>query len=88
VFKASNQPNTRPYLHSTLKEDLYAVYEGQNEQTGKPILKIHVNPLVNWIWIGVIIVILGTVLAMIPNAAPVRVAVAAAVEAVPVGAGD
>jgi cytochrome c-type biogenesis protein CcmF len=88
VFKASNQPNTRPYLHSTLKEDLYAVFEGRNEQTGRPILKIHVNPLVNWIWIGVIIVILGTALAMIPNAAPVRVAVTAAVEAVPVGAGD
>jgi cytochrome c-type biogenesis protein CcmF len=88
VFKASNQPNTRPDIHSTLKEDLYTVYEGTNEQTGRPILKIHINPLVNWIWIGVHIMILGTVLAMIPNTAPVRVAVTAAVEAVPVGAGD
>ena len=56
--------------HSTLKEDLYVVYEGLNQDTGRPILKVHVNPLVNWLWIGVIIMILGTIMAMLPNTMP------------------
>jgi hypothetical protein len=41
-----------------------------------------------WIWIGVWIMIVGTVLAMIPNAVPVRVTAPARVQAAPVGAGD
>ena len=73
---------------STLKEDLYIVYEGQNQDTGRPIIKAHVNPLVMWIWLGVWIMIVGTVLAMIPNAVPVRAAVPMRDQATPVGAGD
>jgi cytochrome c-type biogenesis protein CcmF len=73
---------------STLKEDLYIVYEGLNQDTGRPIIKARVNPLVMWIWIGVWIMIVGTVLAMIPNAVPVRVTAPARVQAAPVGAGD
>ena len=88
-FKASQQMNTRPTIHSTLNEDLYLVYEGQNEDTGRPIVKAHLNPLVMWIWMGVWIMIAGTVIALIPNAAAaVRVPAPVRVQAEPVGAGD
>jgi len=88
-FKASQQMNTRPTIHSTLNEDLYLVYEGQNEDTGRPIVKAHLNPLVMWIWMGVWIMIAGTVIALIPNAAAaVRVPASVRVQAEPVGAGD
>ncbi len=88
-FKASQQMNTRPTIHSTLNEDLYLVYEGQNEDTGRPIIKAHLNPLVMWIWMGVWIMIAGTVIALIPNAAAaVRVPASVRVQAEPVGAGD
>ncbi len=71
-FKASRQASTKPDIRSTLKEDLYLVYEGQNEK-GQPIIKAHLNPLVMWIWLGVWIILGGTVLALVPNApAPVR----------------
>lgn len=58
-----------------------------------PIIKVHLNPLVMWIWIGVWIVIAGTVVAMIPNeqtqAVAARIAATArVVQAEPVGAGD
>ena len=33
-------------LHTTLKEDLYLVYSGINPDTGNPIIKAHLNPLV------------------------------------------
>ena len=87
-YKASQQTSTVVANRSTPQEDLYVVYEGQNPETGKPIIKVHLNPLVMWIWIGVWIIIAGTVVALIPNAVPVRVAAPARMRAEPVGAGD
>jgi len=87
-YKASQQPQTLPRIRSTVKEDLYLTYEGLNETTGRPIIKAHLNPLVMWIWVGVLIMIGGTLLALIPNAAPVRVTAPARVETAPAGAGD
>ena len=87
-YKASQQPQTLPRIRSTVKEDLYLTYEGLNETTGRPIIKAHLNPLVMWIWVGVLIMIGGTVLGLIPNTAPVRVAAPARIETAPAGAGD
>src|SRR5215472_10114241 len=89
-YKASQQTSTMPFIRSTLNEDLYVVYEGLNQDNGHPILKAHLNPLVMWIWLGVWIILGGTVLTLVPNApAPIRVAVPARVEhAAPVAAGD
>jgi len=87
-YKASQQTATMVADRSTPKEDLYVVYEGQNQDTGRPIIKAHLNPLVMWIWAGVWIMIAGTILALVPSAVPVRVAVPARAEAAPVGAGD
>jgi cytochrome c-type biogenesis protein CcmF len=87
-FKASQQPSTIPQIHTTAREDLYLVYEGQNQDTGRPIIKAHLNPLVMWIWVGVWIMIVGTALALIPSAVPVQVRAPVRVQAAPVGAGD
>jgi len=87
-YKASQQTATMVANRSSLKEDLYLVYEGQNQDTGRPIIKVHLNPLVMWIWVGVWLMIAGTVIALIPNAVPVRVTVPARIQAAPVGAGD
>ena len=90
MYKASRQTSTMPFIRSTLSEDLYLVYEGLNQDSGRPILKAHLNPLVMWIWLGVWIILGGTVLALIPNApAPVRVPVTRLVEhPAPVATGD
>ena len=53
--------------HSTLAWDLYVVYAGQNADNGRPIIKVFLNPLVAWIWIGVLIVVWGTLVALAPN---------------------
>ncbi|HSY65404.1 MAG TPA: heme lyase CcmF/NrfE family subunit [Terriglobales bacterium] len=87
-YKASQQTSTMVANRSTPREDLYVVYEGQNPDTRRPIIKVHLNPLVMWIWVGVWIMIVGTVVALIPNAVPVRVAAPARMRAEPVGAGD
>ncbi len=93
-YKSSGQPQTLPRIYPSFKEDfllvtdLYLVYEGINESTGRPIIKAHLNPMVPWIWTGLIVMVFGTILALVPNAAAVRVAVPARVEPQPVGAGD
>jgi cytochrome c-type biogenesis protein CcmF len=87
-YHASQQTATMVANRSTMHEDLYLVYEGLNQDTGKPILKVHLNPLVMWVWMGVWMMIGGTVIALIPNAVPVRVTAPARVQAVPAGVGD
>ena len=78
LSRPASRPRPWPPIRSTLKEDLYLVYEGKNQDTGRPIIKAHLNPLVMWIWVGVWIMIVGTVLALVPNAVPARVAVTGA----------
>jgi cytochrome c-type biogenesis protein CcmF len=69
VYKASDQPATMVANRSTLREDLYLVYTGNNPQTNRPILKAHLNPLVMWIWIGAFTILFGTIIALVPNMA-------------------
>jgi len=95
LYKASSQPQTIPRIYPTyaqdlfLVSDLYIVYEGRNDTTGQPIIKAHLNPLVPWIWTGLIVMIFGTITCLIPNTAPLRATVPARVQTAPaVGAGD
>jgi cytochrome c-type biogenesis protein CcmF len=94
-YIASQQQQHIPTVRSTIQRDLYVVYEGQNQDTGRPIIKAHLNPLVSWIWVGVLVMIFGTVVALVPNAASVRLMVPVSagtpdvrVHVAPVGAGD
>ena len=94
-YKSSQQPQTLPRIYPSVKEDfilvtdLYLVYEGKNETTGRPIIKAHLNPLVPWIWTGLIVMVFGTITALVPNAAAVRVPAPAPVPTpARVGAGD
>jgi cytochrome c-type biogenesis protein CcmF len=68
LYKASQQPTTEVSIRSTLKEDLYVVYAATPQQEGgKAIMQVFLNPLVMWVWIGGIVLGLGTLIAMLPN---------------------
>ena len=69
-YNTSQQTSTMVAIHSTLARDLYVVFEGRNPETDKPIIKVFLNPLVNWIWIGVAIIIFGTAIALVPSLKP------------------
>ena len=66
-YTASQTNSTMVANHSTLQSDLYVIYMGKNPDTDRPIIKVFLNPLINWIWIGVGIVVLGTVTALVPS---------------------
>jgi cytochrome c-type biogenesis protein CcmF len=70
-FYSSNQESgTMVAIYSTLKEDLYVVYAGRSPETQQPVIHAYLNPLVKWIWLGGAVVVLGTLLALVPNRQP------------------
>ena len=74
VYLASGQPQTMVAIHSVLSWDLYVVYEGTNPDTGQPIIKAFLNPLVSWIWAGVALIVFGTFIALVPSLTPATAA--------------
>jgi cytochrome c-type biogenesis protein CcmF len=64
-YYASQQTATMVANHSNLQRDLYVIYAGKNPDSGQPIIKAFLNPLVNWIWIGVVVIIFGTAIALV-----------------------
>jgi cytochrome c-type biogenesis protein CcmF len=66
-YKASGQPTTEAAIRPRLSEDLYVVYAGMNDQNNRAVLTVYRKPLVNWIWAGGLIVIFGTLIALVPS---------------------
>jgi len=66
-FQANEQNGTMVAIYSTLKEDLYVVYAGENPETQMPVIHAFLNPLVKWIWFGGVFVVFGTLVALLPN---------------------
>jgi len=56
-----DQPATLPAVSSTLREDFYVILTGI-EPDQSVALKAYVNPLVNWIWIGGVVFVIGNTL--------------------------
>lgn len=48
-------------------EDLYIVLAGWGEQGKEGTFEIHINPLMNWLWIGGYVLMLGSILVLWPG---------------------
>jgi cytochrome c-type biogenesis protein CcmF len=66
-FVVQQQPMTIPDKRSTLADDLYVVLAGWEGTGQTATFKAYINPLVNWIWIGGLVFILGTLVAAWPS---------------------
>ncbi|HET7346945.1 MAG TPA: cytochrome c-type biogenesis CcmF C-terminal domain-containing protein [Acidobacteriaceae bacterium] len=66
-YQASQQPQTMVANYSTPAWDLYVIFAGTDPATGQPVVKAFLNPLVMWIWIGLLITVFGTLIALVPN---------------------
>jgi cytochrome c-type biogenesis protein CcmF len=66
-FPANKESGTMVAIYSTLREDLYVVYAGQSPETDAPVIHAYLNPLVKWIWLGGVVVVLGTIVTLLPN---------------------
>jgi len=70
-YYVSQQPMTIPGVRSTLEDDLYVLLVSwQPIGTQSATFKIYHNPLVNFVWFGGVIFILGTLVAAWPDREP------------------
>ncbi|MFQ5997452.1 MAG: heme lyase CcmF/NrfE family subunit [Dehalococcoidales bacterium] len=63
--RSYEQPVTEVAIRTTLREDLYVILVGWDEDV--TTFKVLVNPLVNWIWIGGGVLVLGGVIVFWPE---------------------
>ena len=66
-YPVTKTVTTEAAIHSTFAGDLYVVM-GQETGDGRVVTRVFWNPLVNWIWIGWMIVLLGVGFAMTKGA--------------------
>src|ERR1700738_1783808 len=66
-FQTNQESGTMVAIYSTLRDDLYVVYAGQSPETQTPVIHAYLNPLVKWIWLGGLVVVLGTLVTLMPN---------------------
>ncbi len=61
------QPATEVGIRSTLKEDIYVILADYNMASQTATISVLINPLVIWIWIGGVVMVIGTLLAIWPD---------------------
>ncbi len=67
-FYESRQPMTIPGVRSTMEDDFYVLLvDWQPISTQRATFKLYHNPLVNWLWIGSFVLIIGTMVAAWPE---------------------
>ncbi|MSO20080.1 MAG: heme lyase CcmF/NrfE family subunit [Acidobacteria bacterium] len=66
-YKTSRQATTEAAIRPRMNEDLYVIFSGMNDTNQKAVVAVHRNPLVNWIWLGGLILIFGTVVCLVPS---------------------
>jgi cytochrome c-type biogenesis protein CcmF len=67
-FYESQQPMTIPGVRSTMEDDFYVLLvDWQPISNQSATFKIYHNPLVNWLWLGGLVFILGTMIAAWPD---------------------
>ena len=79
--KHETQPTTEVAIRRGFAEDVYLALLAFELEDQSASVRIHVNPLVNWIWIGFGIMAMGTFIALLPEQA-----FAFAIAPVPAGA--
>ncbi|MDE3089064.1 MAG: heme lyase CcmF/NrfE family subunit [Chloroflexota bacterium] len=65
-YPQQDQPSTEMAVRSTLSEDLYLILAGW-EDDGSASLKVIIDPLIIWLWIGWIVLVGGTLIALWPD---------------------
>jgi cytochrome c-type biogenesis protein CcmF len=78
LYTRTNQPMTIPDARSTFGEDFYVLlvnWEGTSNDIST--FRLFLNPLINWVWAGGIIFVIGTLIAGWPDAVDRKISVAA-----------
>lgn len=67
IYTRTGQPMTIPDARSTFFEDFYLLMADQPTSPNTATLRLFLNPLINWVWAGGFIFVLGTLIAAWPD---------------------
>lgn len=76
LYKGQDQPTTDVAIRTSYKEDLYVILAGYDKE--EVTLKVLVNPLVVWLWIGGVVMGLGNLIVLLHGRRPRKKELAAA----------
>ncbi|UCC53733.1 MAG: hypothetical protein JSV68_07115, partial [Anaerolineaceae bacterium] len=77
LYTRTMQPMTIPNAVSTVSEDFYVLLVDWEPLTpDSATFRVYLNPLINWVWAGGLIFVLGTLIAAWPNRREEKVRVA------------
>ena len=77
-YTRTGQPMTIPGVRSTIAEDFYVIMVNwESVTTDAATFRLYLNPLINWVWAGGFIFIIGTLIAAWPAAVDQKVSAAA-----------
>ncbi len=66
-FRKGTEPTTEVDIHEGLDEDVYIILTGYDIDSGLANFRIYINPLINWVWIGFVMLAFGTFICLIPQ---------------------
>lgn len=66
--KHEEEPTTEVAIRRSFAEDLYIVMPAFEIEEQTASVEVHINPLVNWVWLGFGILAIGTGIALLPEA--------------------
>lgn len=61
------QPHSELDIYSTINKDIYSIFSSVSNDNSTAFIKIMINPLVKWVWIGGYILAFGTLIALWPR---------------------
>jgi cytochrome c-type biogenesis protein CcmF len=63
IYQSSGQTMTIPSTRSTPSEDFYVILAGWEGAGQTATFKVYLNPLINWLWFGGLVFVVGTLVA-------------------------
>jgi cytochrome c-type biogenesis protein CcmF len=67
LYKASREGTSEVGVRPRLNEDLYINFGGMSDDNQRAIIQAYVFPLIDWIWIGGLVLIGGTLICLVPS---------------------
>ena len=62
-----NEPYSEVAIHRSIAEDLYLTFGSYDQDRKSVALKVVTNPLVDWMWLGFVVMAFGSLLILLPR---------------------
>ena len=67
IYTKGGTPTTEVAMLHTFRDDVYVIVGSVSPQTKRATFQFHINPLVSWIWAGVLLMMLGAGISLFPE---------------------